>query len=289
MEKGNLRVDLNVSIMKKDDLEFGVRREVKNLNSFKSVKKAIQYEIEEQTKILESGEKVMQSTMIWDDSKNKTMTIREKEDAHDYRYFPEPDLPPLIISDNQMEKVLKNSPELPLEKLSRFKKEFNLKESDVDFLISDKNIANYFEQAMSCLNKPNQVLNWIRMNIMEILNREKINIESFPISPNRLCQLLDLLNQKKITKDNAKKVFDVMLENQNSAIDIITEMDFEISTDSEGLLKILKKVLSDNPNEYQRLKNGENKLIKFFIGQVMRETKGRYPPDIIIDKLKDEI
>ena len=136
MEKGNLRVDLNVSIMKKDDLEFGVRREVKNLNSFRSINKAIQYEIMEQARILESGQKVKQSTMIWDESKNKTMTIREKEDAHDYRYFPEPDLPPLVISDNQIKKVLENTPELPFEKSTRFKKEFKLDSSDIDFFSS---------------------------------------------------------------------------------------------------------------------------------------------------------
>ena len=289
MEKGNLRVDLNVSIMKKDDSEFGTRREVKNLNSFRSVNKAIQYEIIEQSRILESGGKVKQSTMIWDESRNKTITIREKEDAHDYRYFPEPDLPPLVISDNQISRVLENTPELPIEKTARFKKEFSLDDSDIDFLISDKNIANYFENAVEYLDNPNQVLNWIRINVMQVLNRDKISINDFTISPERLCQLLDLLNQKKITNDNAKKIFDTMLTDQNSAEDIMSKMGFEVSTDSKGLSEMIKKLLSDNPNEYERLKNGEDKLIKFFMGQVMRETKGKYPPDIIIKTLKDII
>ena len=289
MEKGNLRVDLNVSIMKKDDLEFGIRREIKNLNSFRSVNKAIQYEVVEQAKILESGNKVKQSTMIWNENKNKTIVTRKKEDAHDYRYFPEPDLPPLIISDDEIRIILESMPELPREKSLRFKEEFNLNDYDIEFLISDKSIATYFENTLDYTTDTIQVLNWLKTHIMQVLNREKISICDFPIKPERLCQLLDLLNQQKITNDNAKKVFDVMLSNQKSPVDIISNMNLEILTDSKELSEIIKEVFNKNSNEYNRLKNGEDKLVKFFMGQVMRETKGKYPPYIIIKTLKDNI
>ena len=285
MEKGNLRVDLNVSIMKKGSSEFGTRREIKNLNSFRSISKAIKYEVAAQARILESGGIVRQSTMIWNENENKTKVTREKEDAHDYRYFPEPDLAPLNISDSEIEQILKNMPELPDELASRLKNKYNLDNKDVLFLISDKNIANYYESILKEIDEPRLALNWIKVNVMEVLNRDKINISNFKISPFRLSELLSLLKNKKITKDNANKIFEAMIDSNESALDLMNHLNLDVSTNEDDLNLIVKDTLNKFPDELRRLNNGEKKLIKFFMGQVMKETKGKYPPDLIIDIL----
>ena len=285
MEKGNLRVDLNVSIMKKGSSEFGTRREIKNLNSFRSISKAIKYEVAEQARILESGGIVRQSTMIWNENENKTKVTREKEDAHDYRYFPEPDLAPLSISDSEIEEILKKMPELPDELAARLKNKYNLDNKDVLFLISDKNIASYYESILKEINEPRLALNWIKVNVMEVLNRDKINISNFKISPFRLSELLSLLKNKKITKDNANKIFEAMIDSNESALDLMNRLSLDVSTNEDDLNLIVKDTLNKFPDELRRLNNGEKKLIKFFMGQVMKETKGKYPPALIIDIL----
>ena len=285
MEKGNLRVDLNVSIMEKGSSTFGVRREIKNLNSFRSIGKAIKYEIAEQAKIIESGGAVKQSTMIWSEIENRTKVTREKEDAHDYRYFPEPDLAPLRISNAEIEKILEQMPELPDQLASRLKNSYDLNSDDVLFLVSDKNIANYYEAVLEEINEPVLVLNWIKVNVMKILNRDKMDILQFTITPFRLAELLTLLIEGKITKDNASKVFDVMLDSSKNALDIMNSLKLNVSTNQDNLSSIINKTVDSFPNELGRLKNGEKKLIKFFMGQVMKETKGKYPPALIIDML----
>ncbi len=285
MEKGNLRVDLNVSIMEKGSSTFGVRREIKNLNSFRIIGKAIKYEIAEQAKIIESGGAVKQSTMIWSEIENRTKVTREKEDAHDYRYFPEPDLAPLRISNAEIEKILEQMPELPDQLASRLKNSYDLNSDDVFFLVSDKNIAKYYEDVLKKINEPILVLNWIKVNVMKVLNRDKMDILQFTISPVRLAELLALLIENKITKDNASKVFDVMLDSNKNALDIMNSLKLNASTNQDDLSSIINKTVDGFPDELRRLKNGEKKLIKFFMGQVMKETKGKYPPALIIDML----
>ena len=286
MEKGNLRVDLNVSIMKKGSSELGTRREIKNLNSFRSINKAIKYEVQKQAEILESGNQVQQSTMIWSEIKNEAKVIRQKEDAHDYRYFPEPDLSPLNISDSYIEEIISSMPELPDELASRLEKKYNISGADLLFLISDKNIAFYYENILEHINQPILVLNWIRVNVMMAINRDKINIIDFPITPKRLAKLLDLLNQGKITKENANRIFEVMISDNRSASEIMTESDLEVSTDENELCAIITKIVQKFPNELERLHNGEEKLVKFFMGQIMKETKGKYPADLIIQEFE---
>ena len=289
MEKGNLRVDLNVSVMKKGSETFGIRREVKNLNSFKSVDRAIRYEVEEQIRMIKSGEIIRQSTLIWDENKSKTKVIRLKEDANDYRYFPEPDLPPLNLSDEMIDKISSNMPELPRQKFKRFQSRYKVNSDDLNFLISSKGIADYFEQTTEYSNQYAMIANWIRVYVMQILNRDKINISNFPITPMRLAEIIELLSSNKITKENAKKVFDVMILDNRKALDITNDMGLGLSVDENELKSIILDILSNNPSELERLKNGEDKLIKFFIGLVMRETKGKYPPNIIIELLRKSI
>ena len=271
--------------MEKGSSTLGVRREIKNLNSFRIIGKAIKYEIAEQAKIIESGGAVKQSTMIWSEIENRTKVTREKEDAHDYRYFPEPDLAPLRISNAEIEKILEQMPELPDQLASRLKNSYDLNSDDVLFLVSDKNIANYYEDVLKEINEPILVLNWIKVNVMKVLNRDKIDILQFTISPVRLAELLALLIENKITKDNASKVFDVMLDSNKNALDIMNSLKLNASTNQDDLSSIINKTVDGFPDELRRLKNGEKKLIKFFMGQVMKETKGKYPPALIIDML----
>tara|TARA_Y100000996_G_scaffold121156_1_gene90803 strand:- start:2442 stop:3893 length:1452 start_codon:yes stop_codon:yes gene_type:complete len=285
MEKGNFRIDLNVSIMRVGESNFGVRREIKNLNSFRSVNKAIKYEVKKQAEIIESGRLVKQSTMIWDESTNSTKITREKEDAHDYRYFPEPDLDPLYLSESTIKRIIKNMPELPDELALRLKKKYKISSEGVSFLVSDKYVAIYFEQVLEYITEPNLVLNWIKTNIMKILNRDKITIQQFYISPEKLGQLLDLLNSKRITKESANKIFDLMLLDDVSAIDLMNDNNLEVSTNEDELHAIIKNVIEIFPKEHDRYKNGEEKLIKFFMGQSMKKTKGKYPPNLIIEEL----
>ena len=289
MEKGNLRVDLNVSVMKKNSTNFGVRREVKNLNSFRSVDRAIRYEVEEQVKMLTNNLEIQQSTLIWDEGKNETKVIRVKEDANDYRYFPEPDLPPLTLSHDMIKNILIDMPELPDQKSKRFKDEYNINNEDLKFLMSTKQISEYFEKAAKIFDKYSMIVNWIRVYIMQIVNRDKIEIENFSITPERLVEILELLSKDIITKESAKKVFDEMIGNNKMASNIVEELGLNLSNDEDELEVIIKNVLSDNPAELDRLKNGEDKLIKFFMGLVMRETKGKYPPKSIIDILNKSI
>ena len=285
MEKGNLRVDLNVSIMKIGDSCFGTRREIKNLNSFRSVNRAIRYEVEKQATIIESGKKIKQATMIWDENKNSTNITREKEDAHDYRYFPEPDLAPLYISDSDIANILKNMPELPDELALRLKNKYNINNDGISFLVSDKNIAHYYEQVLRYIDEPSLVLNWVRSNVMKIINRDKISIVDFSITPKKLAELLDLLSKNIITKENANKIFDLMILDNLSASEIMVNLNLEVSTNEQELNSIINNVMQNFPNELDRLYNGEQKLIKFFMGQIMKESKGKYPPNLIIEEL----
>ena len=275
--------------MKKNSTNFGVRREVKNLNSFRSVDRAIRYEVEEQVKMLTNNLEIQQSTLIWDEGKNETKVIRVKEDANDYRYFPEPDLPPLTLSDDMIKNILIDMPELPDQKSKRFKDEYNINNEDLKFLISTKQISEYFEKAAKIFDKYSMIVNWIRVYIMQIVNRDKIEIENFSITPERLVEILELLSKDIITKESAKKVFDEMIGNNKMASNIVEELGLNLSNDEDELEVIIKNVLSDNPAELDRLKNGEDKLIKFFMGLVMRETKGKYPPKSIIDILNKSI
>ena len=281
MEKGNLRVDINVSVKKRDDIELGTRREVKNLNSFKSVQKAIDYEFKEQIKIIENGNKVEQSTLTWDEKKNSTRVLRKKEDAHDYRYFPEPDLPHLNITDSKINEISKLIPELPDAKYDRFKNAYNLKDQDLKILISDLDWANYFESLVKLTDLPQQTSNWVLGEMLGYSNKHNIPINDIPIDLNRIADLIVLFNKGKLTNINAKKIFHIMLTDNRSASNIMDQEKMMVIQDDNFLDTIVKKVFKNNESEFERLKNGENKLIGFFMGQIMKESKGKADPNTI--------
>ena len=223
--------------------------------------------------------------MIWSELENKTNVTREKEDAHDYRYFPEPDLAPLHISTSYIEDIISQMPELPDELALRLKEQYNLNDAGVTFLISDKNIASYYEQVVQEINNPNLVLNWIRTNVMSVTNRDKIDIDEFSVRPSRLAELLKLLDNQKITKQGADQIFKTMTLNSQSALEIMKELKLEVSINQDDLSGIINQIIKSFPKELDRLQKGEEKLIKFFMGQVMKESKGKYSPQLIIQEL----
>ena len=281
MEKGNLRVDINVSINKKGDLELGTRREVKNLNSFKSVQRAIDYEYKKQIELIKSGHQIQQSTLSWDEKNNKTKIIREKEDAHDYRYFPEPDLPHLHISDKDIENIGKNIPELPDAKFDRFSSSYGLKKQDLLKIISDIELADYFESLVKLTKLPQQVSNWLLGEILAYINKKNISINKLPIDKKRIAQLIILFDNGKITNINAKKIFVMMISDKRTPEKIIDEEKMMIVQDDDFLNNLIKNVFKNHENEFDRLKNGEMKLVGFFMGQIMKEAKGKADPKLI--------
>tara|TARA_Y100001968_G_scaffold110398_1_gene99926 strand:- start:337 stop:1773 length:1437 start_codon:yes stop_codon:yes gene_type:complete len=281
MEKGNLRVDINVSIKKEGDLNLGTRREVKNLNSFKSVQKAIDYEYKKQIELIESGHKIEQSTLTWDEKNNITKVIRKKEDAHDYRYFPEPDLPHLYISDDKISNVGKELPELPDIKFSRFLNSYGLKKQELLKIISDLELADFFESLVALTKLPQQTSNWLLGEISAYINKKNISISQLPIDKKRISELIILFNDGKITNTNAKEIFRIMLSDSRSPNQIMMEEKMMIVEDSDFLERIIKNIFKENESEFNRLKNGEMKLIGFFMGQIMKQAKGKANPQSV--------
>ena len=281
MEKGNLRVDINVSVNKKNDKQLGTRREVKNLNSFKSVQKAINYEYKKQIELIENGQKIQQSTLSWDEKNNKTKVIRSKEDAHDYRYFPEPDLPRLSLSNENLNNIKNNLPELPNQKLDRFSKNYNIKEQDLNIIVSDLELADYFESLVKLTKLPQETANWILMELLRYTKENNITISECSIDQARIAELIILYNDNKLTNTNAKKIFTLMIGTNKSPSKLMEEEGLMIINDDNFIETAVKNVFDKNPSEFDRLKNGESKLVGFFMGQVMKEVKGKANPKLI--------
>tara|TARA_Y100000589_G_scaffold9102_1_gene7725 strand:- start:333 stop:1208 length:876 start_codon:yes stop_codon:yes gene_type:complete len=281
MEKGNLRVDINVSVNKKGQNKLGTRREVKNLNSFKSVQKAIDYEFKEQIKIIESGKDVIQSTLTWNEKNNSTEMLRKKEDAHDYRYFPEPDLPNIEITSSQINKISQQIPELPDQKQKRFRKQYKLKDQDLKILISDLDWANYYESLVKFTDLPQDTSNWVLGEILGYANKHSISINDVPIDLERISELIILYKKGKLTNLNAKKIFHIMLTDSRNPSIIMENEKMMVIDDSNFLDEIVKNVFNKNKTEFERLKKGEDKLIGFFMGQIMKASKGKADPQII--------
>ena len=281
MEKGNLRCDANISIRKEGTEKFGTRTEIKNLNSFRYVERAINYEIKRQIGILENNGKVDQCTMMWDENVGKTYVTRSKEEAHDYRYFPEPDLPPLVINEDKVENIKKNLPELPDIKERRLIQEYGIKQSIAKILTKEIDHSKYFEDLAKKSELPDLAANWILGDIYRVLKEENIDIKTFKISTNRLAELLQLLDQKKITKANAREVFNLMLNEDSTPLEIIQREGYSQQQNLGTLESTILRILEDHTVEVERYHNGEKKLIGFFMGLVMRETKGKADPKTI--------
>ena len=281
LEEGSFRCDANVSIRPKGSDTFGTRTEIKNLNSFKHVEKALQYEINRQKETLADGGTVVQETRLWDPDKNRTDSMRGKEEAHDYRYFPDPDLLPLVIDEDWIETIRKNLPELPAEKKMRFVAEHGLPSYDAGVLTSDRDLAEYFENCLQGFNQPKPVSNWIMGSLLGLLNAAGKSIDQSPISAPHLAQLLKLIDDGTISGKIAKTVFDEMARSGKPPRQIVEEKGLVQITDTDAIDDVVAKVISSNPNEVEAYKIGKTKLLGFFVGQVMKETRGKANPKMV--------
>ncbi|MBC2694694.1 MAG: Asp-tRNA(Asn)/Glu-tRNA(Gln) amidotransferase subunit GatB [Desulfobacteraceae bacterium] len=289
MEEGSFRCDANVSIRAIGTEQFGTRAELKNLNSFKHVEKALHYEINRQKEIVFHGGKVVQETRLWDPVANSSKSMRGKEEAHDYRYFPDPDLLPLIIDENWIDAVRKTLPELPAEKKKRFITEYGLPSYDADVLTASLATANYFEDCLKIFPGSKTVSNWIMGSLMGLLNAEGKTIEQSPISSQNLAQLLRLIKEGVISGKIAKVIFEDMAKTERAPDKIVKEKGLVQVTDVSAIEKIILKVLADNAKEVDDYRNGKTKLLGFFVGQVMKNTKGKANPKIVNDVLKEKL
>ena len=289
LEEGSFRCDANISIRPRQTETLGTRTELKNLNSFKHVEKALQYEIERQKEVLLDGGKVIQETRLWDPHKSRTHSMRGKEEAHDYRYFPDPDLLPLVIDADWIESVKTSLPELPADKKQRFIADYGLPSYDAEVLTSDRDLADYFEACVQHFDRPKQVSNWIMGSLLGLLNAEGKSIDQAPISASDLAEMLKLVDDGTISGKIAKSVFDEMAKSGKSARLIVEEQGLVQISDSSAIDDIVSKILADSPAEVQAYKSGKTKLLGFFVGQVMRETRGQANPKMVNETLKKKL
>jgi aspartyl-tRNA(Asn)/glutamyl-tRNA(Gln) amidotransferase subunit B len=269
--------------------KLGTRTELKNLNSFKHVEKAIVYEISRQQETLLDGGKIVQETRLWDPDKNKTTSMRSKEEAHDYRYFPDPDLLPLVIDTEWIQSIKKNLPELPDQKKKRFMEEFKLPSYDAGLLTSDRELADYFEACVRRFPQPKRVSNWVMGSLLGLLNAQDKAIAESPVSPENLAHLLALIEEGVISGKIAKTVFDDMARTGKQAKQIVEEKGLVQITDTDAIDNVVANVISNNPNEVEAYQNGRTKLLGFFVGQVMRETRGKANPKLVNEILRKKL
>ena len=281
MEEGSFRCDANISIRPVGSETFGTRAELKNLNSFKHVEKALHYEIIRQREILAESGQVVQETRLWDPEKNRTTSMRSKEEAHDYRYFPDPDLLPLVIDDIWIDDVRKNLPELPDVKRRRFIKEFSLSSNVADQLTSSRQLADFFEECVRLFPDSKQVGNWIMGPLTALLNAKGKTISEPPVSAPHLAGLLQLINKGVISGKIAKTMFSEMAQTGKAPEQIVNEKQLVQVTDVSAIEEVIFKVLAACPKEVENYKKGKTKLLGFFVGQVMKETKGKANPKIV--------
>lgn len=289
MEEGSFRCDANVSIRPKGQEEFGTRTEIKNLNSFKHVENALYYEIERQKDVLMDGGEVVQETRLWDPEKNRTNSMRGKEEAHDYRYFPDPDLVPLVIDDDWIAEIKNSLPELPEEKKNRFESQFGLPSYDAGLLTSARELAEYFENCVVHFPEPKMISNWIMGSLLGLLNAEGKTIEASPISARNLAGLVQLISEDVISGKIAKTVFDEMAKTGKPPKEIVEEKGLVQVTDVSAIEKVVLEVIGENPGQAEEYKNGKTKLMGFFVGQVMKKTKGKANPKIVNQVIREKL
>ncbi len=289
MQEGSLRADVNLSIRPVGQKEFGTRTEMKNLNSFKAIIRAIEGEFKRQKTELEYGGVIVQETRRWDDNKGVSVAMRSKEEAHDYRYFPEPDLVPIVLDDSYIEEIRASLPELPEARKKRYVEEFGLPEYDSAILTSSKYYADFFEEAVKMCDNAKAVSNWIMGDLMRILKEKEMEPSDIPFPAEYLAKLVKLIDAGKISGTIAKKVFDKMFQTQKDPEVIVKEEGLEVVNDEGALVGIVKKVLEANPQSVADYKGGKEKAFGFLVGQCMKESKGKGNPQIINKILKDEL
>ncbi len=286
LEEGSMRCDANISVMPKGSKEFGTRAEIKNVNSFSALQRAIEYEIERQIEIVEEGGKVVQETRLWDDNFRETRSMRGKEDAHDYRYFPEPDLMPLEISREWVEEIRAKMPELPSQKRARYQ-ELGLSEYDANVIVDQMSLALFFDRVLELGATPKAAVNFIMGEIAAYLKEEKLDINETKLTPENLAELISLIEKKTISNNIGKQIIVDMLKDGTSAKEIVEKKGLSQITDTSAIKEICQKVVDANPAQVTSYKGGKVQLFGFFVGQVMKETKGRANPQVVNELLKE--
>ncbi len=280
MEEGSLRCDANVSVRPVGQSEFGTKTEIKNLNSFRFIQKAVEYEIKRQETALRSGKKIAQETRLFDSQKGVTFAMRSKEEAHDYRYFPDPDLLPVAVAEDYLEKIRLSLPELPEEKLNRFVDEFGIPRNDAETLSSSRQLAQYFEQCAKHAGDKKAASNWILNEMLREIENED-EVVDFPVKPENLAELLNLIGEGRINRKTAKEIFSEMMDGGKHPGEIIAEKGLAQITDEDELSSIVKRIIEENPKEVERYRGGDKKLLGFFVGQVMKITRGKADPAVV--------
>ena len=286
MEEGSFRADVNVSVHKKGE-PFGTRTEMKNMSSFRSITRAIDYEIQRQIDVIENGGKIDQETLRWDEVSGKTFTMRSKEDAQDYRYFPEPDLGIIEISDEWKEEIRKSLPEMPEERKVRYMDEFKLPEYDSNIIVSSKYLSDFFEAATKVCKNPKSVSNWIMTDIIRVQNEE--GLEQMPFTAEQLGKLIILIDKGTISSSIAKKVFEELLENPRDPEEIIKEKGWIQISDEGAIKEVVQKILEANPGSIADYKAGKDRALGFLVGQAMKETKGKANPQLLNKLFLEEL
>jgi len=290
MEEGSLRCDANVSIRPKSQAQLGVKTELKNMNSFKGVKNALQYEIERQTEVLDEGGTIKQETRLWDEAKAKSVAMRTKEEAFDYRYFPEPDLVPFTIGKKLVEEIKDALPELPQKRLERFIENYKLPQATASLLVNDKETADYFEDAAAVYKKDAKaVANWITGDIQSELNKRSVSIKELGITPNDLADMIKMIDDGSITGKIAKTLLADMIKSKMRPREIVESKGLLQIKDKDELDKILGEVIRQNPKPVTDYKNGKVNVLTFLVGQVMKATKGKANPKMVNDLLKERM
>ncbi len=285
MEEGSFRADTNISVRKKNDPNLGTRCELKNINSFKFISDAVEYEIERQIQLLESGQKVIQQTRLWDTKNKETRPMRSKEEAADYRYFQDPDLPIIEISQAWIDQIQQSLPELPDQKLKRLQDQYGIKSYEADILIEDRELAHYFESTAAHTQNA-QLINWVLRDVMGYLKEHKQSIAEFKITPEKLAQLMNLLAKGTINNRAAQEIFELVAQDGSEPAEIVKAKGLEQIEDPAALEKIIKEIIDANPDNVAAYKSGKDKLFGFFVGQAMQKTKGKGNPQVINDLLK---
>ena len=289
MQEGSLRADVNVSVRKKGEEKFGTRTEMKNMNSFRAIVRAIEYEKDRQIEVIEEGGKIEQETLRWDDINGRTSSMRDKEDAQDYRYFPDPDLVAIRLSDEYVENIRKSLPELPESRRDRYIKEYNLSEKDAKLLTSSKYLSNLFEGALEICGNAKAVANWILSDISRILNEKELEPENIPFTAEQLAKMIQLIDKGTISSAIAKKVLTELFENPKDPEEIIKEKGWIQISDEGAIKEVVMKVLENNPQSVADFKGGKDKALGFLVGQAMKETKGKANPQMLNKMFLEEL
>jgi len=289
MEEGSLRADVNVSVRRKGAKKFGTRTEMKNMSSFRSIVRAIEYEADRQIEVIESGGKVDQETLRWDDVSGRTYSMRSKEDAQDYRYFPEPDLLAIRLSDEYIENIKKGLPEMPETRKVRYIENYNFSEKEANHLTASKYLSNLFEDAIKICNNPKAVVNWIMSDISREMNEREIEAESLPFTAKQLAELIILIDKGTISSAIAKKVLTELFENPKSPEEIIKEKGWIQISDEGAIKEVVLKILENNQQSIIDYKAGKDRALGFLVGQAMKETKGKANPQMLNKMFLEEL